>query len=533
MGVNIPLKNFSEIFPMENKSIIEKRKKGVFYTPKILADYLIEPLIDGSDVSIIDPAYGDGALLLSAESIFKKKVINNSKLKLFGCDINPVNGLLKHLPQANLVKSDFFEFDSPVMHDLILTNPPYIRHQNQDAELIKKYRSSHSELKLISKQADLWAYFLIRSSSFLKKGGSIGAILPWSFLQAEYAIKIRIWLIENFGEIKCLALNNEYFESTQERVVLIWLKNFGNKCQSLKYAQAKDIESKIKFVSIHKESWSLSSIANNTNNELEKLLTRYKTELGYKEFGEYAIIRIGVVTGADKFFIKDVNEIAELGVEDSKLMPIITTTRELPEYLKGNANFLKRLICLSNDDEIIFRDFINEGISKEYNIRSHSRLRTPWYSVGTGEIPDAFFPYRVAKMPYMVINNLRVQSTNSVHRIYFKGLSEIQQRWIQISFLSIYSQLSIETNAKTYGRGMLKVEPGLLKKALVFVSDNNNVEEIYLKIKNLLINGNKEEAIRIATGFINHELNVPTELITISENIWDKIQNSKRTHFEN
>jgi type I restriction-modification system DNA methylase subunit len=79
------------------------RKHGIYYTPSVLADYLAAPLITDAGVKILDPAYGEGALLLAAERQYHRK-FPNSSLHLFGCDIKPVNGLLRHLPEANLKK---------------------------------------------------------------------------------------------------------------------------------------------------------------------------------------------------------------------------------------------------------------------------------------------------------------------------------------------------------------------------------------------------------------------------------------------
>ncbi len=136
---------------MENsESTLDKRKNGIYYTPEKLAKYLAEPLIDGSTMRVFDPAYGEGALLLAAESIFKEKFVTNETLELFGTDIHPINGLLSHLPEANLKQQDFFNLEYNLKFDTILSNPPYVRHQSQSRELIKEYRKRFDELQFLS-----------------------------------------------------------------------------------------------------------------------------------------------------------------------------------------------------------------------------------------------------------------------------------------------------------------------------------------------------------------------------------------------
>jgi hypothetical protein len=75
----------------------------------------------------------------------------------------------------------------------------------------------------------------------LKNGGSIGAIFPWAFLQADYAQPVRKLLAEKFESIEYSALSGKYFEDAQERVVLVWLKNYGNPCNSINFFAGKEI----------------------------------------------------------------------------------------------------------------------------------------------------------------------------------------------------------------------------------------------------------------------------------------------------
>jgi hypothetical protein len=72
--------------------------------------------------------------------------------------------------------------------------------------------------------------------------------------------------------------------------------------------------------------------------------------------------------------------------------------------------------------------------------------------------------------------------------------------------------LSIEANAKTYGKGMLKVEPGGLRKVLVIKQKDKKINLIYKDIYNFLSNNDKESAMKLATEFINEHLGVSQEL---------------------
>ncbi len=512
---------------VKNYNGIDIRKHGIYYTPDELAFHLAFPLIKKGDASIFDPAYGGGALLLAAEKACKQKSFSLDKLSLFGCDTNPVNGLLKHLPQANLKEEDFFQFSTNHKFQVILTNPPYVRRQNQQIQKINSYREDVTQLNILNNKADLWAYFIVKSISHLKKGGDLGAVLPWSFIQADYAQPLRKWLLNQFESIKILALNNPFFDSAEERVLLVWMEGFGFTTKTIKFANSLDLNKQIKYSCIGEKNFLSKKVLPFKSEQTEKILCQLK-KLGFKEFKEVADTKIGIVTGANNFFIKSEQDFSELNITKTKLKPILSGTRELVDYLNNGCENLKRIVCLNQQDYDSVESFIKLGEDSNFHLRAHSKNRSPWYSIKLGKIPDAFFPYRVSTIPYLVVNNKGIQCTNSIHRIYFKNLTITEIKWIHVSILSVYGQLSLEVNAKTYGRGMLKTEPSALGKVMIFMKKDRSVDKIYNVLVKLLSIGEKQRAVTFATDFINHQLNIDTDFSLFCDNILSKIRASKK-----
>jgi hypothetical protein len=511
---------------MDNVSY-SKRQNGIYYTPDALAECLAQPLIDGTVRTVFDPAYGQGSLLLAAESVSRKKQIAQ-RLNLFGCDIHPVNGLLKHLPAANLKEQDFFYYDRGKKFDVILTNPPYVRHQNQIKRDIVGYRNINEELSVLKNSSDLWAYFLVKSVSHLHENGAIGAILPWAFIQADYSKNLRIWLAERFANIKILALNNPYFESADERVVLLWLTGYGMKNKSLTFAFAQGFEDKISYSAITKENWSSNRVIAIADDKSNYVFDQLRKEFDFCTLGSCSKVNIGIVTGANKYFIRDTNYCDNNNFSRDRCIPILTAAKEFSGLIAKGVESLKCLLVLPNLIEEDYRWFINEGLEAEVDQRSHSKFRKPWYQINPGKTPDAFFPYRVEKIPYLLLNNNGVQSTNSVHRIYFKELSNFEKKWIFLSMLSVYGQLSIAVNAKTYGRGMLKIEPGALTQTVVFKNNDRTILGTYNLLMKLLASGDKEKAVEVATNFLNEKLKIPHILQNISKKFWIEIKESNK-----
>jgi hypothetical protein len=187
----------------------------------------------------------------------------------------------------------------------------------------------------------------------------------------------------------------------------------------------------------------------------------------------------------------------------------------------------ERLLRYSGSLYYKFKKYIQEGEKKGVHLKAHSLRRNPWFAVNTGKIPDAFFQYRVSHTPFLVLNNGHVQCTNSIHRIYFKELSENEKQWVQVSLLSTIGQLCLEVNSKTYGRGVLKLEPKSLGNVLVQKQNKKIPNKIYDKIDYTLSKGSRNEAIKLASEFIYDSLEIPRSLSKKIESILLELQNRR------
>lgn len=489
------------------------KHNGVYYTPIELAHFLAKPLITRRNLKVFDPAYGEGALLLAAEKIFKEKGYAPSyAIELYGCDKIPRNGLLKHLLGRHLLKLDFFKYPFNKKYDLILMNPPYVRRHIMSDRRRRDYKKVVDEIHRLKATSDLWAYFLIKAVNHLNQGGSLGAILPWSFLQAEYAQSIRKWLAERFKKIQVLALGSHYFDNAKERTMLVWLRGFGEQVHSIEISFAQHPRRHLLYRDLSRNSWESEDILYSATHDIERILREYIEKYSFNRFEKFADIKIGVVTGADIFFIVDVDEAKEKGFLDKHLIPIFTSSRELSGLSLNGSKPTKRLLSLTRGQCGTYASYIRKGIREKYHMRAHSLRREPWYSVILGKTPDAFFPYRISNIPYLILNGQGAQCTNSIHRIYFKDLSDEDRKWVQISLLSVPGQLSLEAYSKTYGTGILKIEPKALKKAIVFAGKDSDVGPIYGRISKLLSDNNRLQAMKIATDFINQKLGIPTKI---------------------
>jgi len=517
------------IFIMETETITNDIKRdGIYYTPSFLADYLVNPIIKHTDLLIFDPACGEGSLLHAAEKRCKQiaKVGKNGP-KLYGCDKNNSGTIPKGLDKRRFFHSNFLELSLNIEFDVILMNPPYVRHQLIDKRERERYRKEIPEICKFKRTADYWVYFLIKSMSHLRLGGSIGAILPWSFLQADYGREVRTWLLTKFSKITVLALSGDYFKGAEERVVLLWLENYGGEATSIKISFADKVCNRVKYYELNEKQWKAPKVIFSEQYSVENILKRYINEFGFSRFGEYGNVNIGIVTGADRFFILERNSAFNIGFFEKDFTPIIKTSKE---FAGLNLNGYKpRNVLISFPKELLetHKKYIKKGEDLDFHLRAHSLRRNPWYAVNVGKTPDAFFAYRALKTPYLVLNDSGIQCTNSVHRIYFNELKRDEKEWIQISLLSAVGQLSLEAYSKSYGRGILKIEPSSLKNAIVKKHEKRIPRIIYSDISLLLTNKDKETAFRLATEFINDTLSIPEDLANNTLHLFKELQDRR------
>ena len=84
--------------------------------------------------------------------------------------------------------------------DACVGNPPYIRQEI----MAKKPRWQHlveldyPATKKINAQSDLYAYFLIHTTAFLKEGGRLGYVVSSSWLDANFGGDLQKFLLDNF-----------------------------------------------------------------------------------------------------------------------------------------------------------------------------------------------------------------------------------------------------------------------------------------------------------------------------------------------
>jgi hypothetical protein len=196
---------------------------------------------------------------------------------------------------------------------------------------------------------------------------------------------------------------------------------------------------------------------------------------GSKPIGDYANIKIGMVTGANKYFIVDKKTIEKFGLPEDVLQPAIGKfsffsgiTHDLRKHKKlQKEGYRAYLVCPTQehmqDPHNPVVEYLQQISKQEIEENKTFAKRPHWFSPGyglDGIVADCFLSYMIHLGPRMVVNKGKLNCTNSIHKVIFRDkVTTKMKQAFATSLLSTYSQFSAEIEGRAYSSGVLKIEP--------------------------------------------------------------------------
>jgi hypothetical protein len=88
------------------------------------------------------------------------------------------------------------------------------------------------------------------------------------------------------------------------------------------------------------------------------------------------------------------------------------------------------------------------------------RVRGTWYRPPVVPVPDLFFTYMSHRYPRLVCNSARAAFVNSMHGVRLReGLPADAKAALPLLVLNAVTMLGAEIHGRSYGGGILKMEP--------------------------------------------------------------------------
>jgi adenine-specific DNA methylase len=532
-----------------------QKLRGGYYTPQDIAAAIIEKLIDTPNKNVLEPSFGDGSFIVEAieRKISLGENINNIKNSITGIELDSseYNKLISFIGDnysegfTNLFCDDFFSwFNIMKSHfDIIVGNPPFIRYQSfPEPSRSKALAHSLIEGVKLSKLSNIWVPFLILSAALLKVNGNLGMVVPAELLYVSYAGPLREFLLDSFENIVLFTCNELLFtEAEQETIILFAF----NKKNSNKPGNIEIIESATRNELIDSiRNYKYKPIRNEPLQSREKW-TKYfltKDELLFIQslsnddrvvkFSSYFDVDVGVVTGKNDFFVVNKDIAKEYDLYDY-IRPIICRSHHIRDEIfnsddwnelweKGERVGLLDFngLCESTPQNV--QKYLNYGIFKNINNGYKCSKRKEWYKVPSIWSPDAFMFRQIHDFPHFVVNGAQAISTDTIHRVKQNTDNDFNQ----VLFYTYLTAATAEIEGRSYGGGVLELEPTEAEKLLI-----PNPEYVNLKELNYSVSRKENGKFLHDNSYyiLNRFLNYSNDEIFLLESVYKKLF-SRRTN---
>lgn len=176
-------------------------------------------------------------------------------------------------------------------------------------------------------------------------------------------------------------------------------------------------------------------------------------------FGKIALIRRGFMTGANEFFILDLEKVKLLGIEQKYLKPFIKSPKDA-KSLEFSSDDIKHFVLMVHEEKDALPQnvlkYIEQGERKKYHLRRSMQNRRLWYDLGKRKPAPILLPYMIRQRARTIWNRANAFSPNVFHEALPNKNVHVQ------TLLGILNStpfmLLMELQGRLYGRGLLKIE---------------------------------------------------------------------------
>jgi hypothetical protein len=440
-----------------------------------------------SHVDFGDPAVGTGAFFSALLGVLPESSVASS----IGIDISPkqVEAAKWRWKSKNMqvIEADFLHIETLPVRNLILANPPYLRHQGIAPKYKKELRerASFDMGMRISGLSGQYVYFVLLSHAWMADNAIAAWLIPSEFMQTAYgkalryyfSRKVQLLRVHQFGSQDRQFENAEvlpcvvFFKKMDPRLDEKALFTSGGTLLEPKISESvriRDLQSELK--------WTIPFRKNVERNE------------HFYPLGDLFSVRRGMATGANDFFVLERQQAMDLGIPNEVLRPLLPKAKLLlSDVIERQADGfpdVERQLCVIDTDlseqEIKkrypkFMRYLKRGITDGVLNGHLVGRRTPWYKQ-ENRAPAPFLCTYMGKAHgdksaiRFLWNKSDAVVTNTYLMLYpnprILKLMEEDQGVSKILFdlLKEAAWGAIDEFARTHAGGLSKIEPGELQK---------------------------------------------------------------------
>jgi len=483
----------------ENES--DTKLRGGYYTPSPIADFLVRWVLNKKPCSVLEPSCGDGAFVRAFSNQHRYSIaFTGVELLEEEAAKARESAHLNEKLAAEILNCDFLgwaleRLQTGKTYNAVVGNPPYIRYQYLEAHEQKLSEQIFTLYQLaFTKHTNAWVPFVIASIGLLAPGGRLAMVIPSELLHVLHAGSLRKFLISECHRILMIDPNELLFEEALQGTVLLMVEKkmdrvLASQGVAVVSAPNNDFLNTDPEVIFTQAPYVSGDVLN--GKWMKVLLEQHELEVfervrrlpAIKRFSEIATVDVGIVTGANKFFLVDDATVEKYGLQ-TLVQPMFGRSAHCPGIVYSNiihkknavrglpTNFVQIGKVPFEELSLGIQSYIRLGEEQKLHTRYKCRIRNPWYSVPSVYATDLGMLKRSHNYPRLILNLDGAYTTDTAYRIR----TSLDPSNLVYGFINSLTALSAELEGRHYGGGVLELVPSEIEKLLIPYIEFNNID---------------------------------------------------------
>lgn len=501
----------------KNAVAVARHGRGAYFTPEPIARFMTEWALTPGARKILEPSCGEAQFLRAAHRVLDA---SGTSAQLLGVEMHEPSAararqlMIADGARAEIRCANFFDLTGTGDMDAVIGNPPYVRYQlhRGDERRLSRQAAAASGVEL-NELASVWAAFVVHATSFLRSGARMALVLPAELMFVNYAAPVRSMLLRRFASVSLVLFEQRVFADAQEEVVLLLAEGYNqpgtdhfrlHQVTNAAGLQALD-PGVLHPVNDPAERWT-SSLA---SLEAQGIHAAALAEARFVPLQSWGETSLGAVTGNNKWFTRTAEQVRDLTLAPADLVRIsppgsrhlrgLELSEDGWQKLRdhGAATYLFRPEAEASKAG---QRLIAAGEAASVDQAYKCRVRNPWWRVPLPSVPDLFMTYMNADTPRLTTNSAKVHHINSIHGVYLGAdVRELGRELLPLASLNTLTMLGAEVVGRSYGGGILKLEPSEADRLPVpaprLVAEHaQHLRRIKPEVARLLSGGHKQQA---------------------------------------
>lgn len=460
----------------------KQKLRGGYYTPNDLAAFLTRWVAPTKGSRVLEPSCGDGAFFPTLEG---------TEASVTAFELAPeeaAKAAARGLPDCTVYNRDFLGWaleSRSGQFDAVVGNPPFVRYQYLPAAFQTNAERVFARLGCkFTKHTNAWVPFILASMELLRPGGRLAMVVPSEIVHVMHAQSLRTYLGQQCRRIVIVDPQEIWFEGTLQGAVLLLAEK---KAAPDVYGEGLGIHRVSGRDFLRQDPEAVFNIPRAINGKTVQgkwtralvppatlaILDSIEASDGFCRFADAARVDVGIVTGANKFFLVTDEVVRQYGLE-RWAHPMFGRSDHCPGVIYDDAqhdrnaasgkptNFL--WLDRSVEDSAQGRAYIASGERENFHKRYKCRIRSPWYTVPSVHTTEVGMLKRSHDTPRLILNRAGAYTTDTAYRIRaLRGTADA----LVYGFYNSLTALSAELEGRHYGGGVLELVPSEIEKLLL------------------------------------------------------------------